>query len=251
MKKFILCLFVVINLLIYSTSIFAVETPTIDCEAGLLIDANSGKVLFEKNADKKMYPASTTKLLTAILVVENCDLNETATASEAAIMSVPAGYTIANIQIGETFTVNELLHVMLICSANDAANVLAEHIGGSMDGFAEMLTAKAQELGCTGTHFVNANGVHNKEHYSTARDLAIIGQYALKFSSIMDIVSNTTCSLPTTNLYTKNDRIFTTTNELLVEKPSGKADNYYYPYCTGLKTGYTSPSRKYFYIFSF
>lgn len=149
MKKIVLCLFLILSLMCSSTVIFALETPTIDSEAGLLIDSNSGKILFEKNADKKMYPASTTKLLTAILVVENCSLDESATASEKAIMSVPAGYTIANIQVGETFTVDQLLHVMLICSANDAANVLAEHVGGSIEDFAKMLNQKAEELGCT------------------------------------------------------------------------------------------------------
>lgn len=129
---------------------------------------------------------------------------------------------------------------MLIASANDAANVLAEHIGGSMDEFATMLNNKAIEIGCTSTNFVNANGVHNKNHYTTARDLAKIGQYALKYDEIRNTVIQTTCSLPSTNMYPKEDRIYTTTNELLIEKATGKADNYYYPYCTGLKTGYTS-----------
>lgn len=129
---------------------------------------------------------------------------------------------------------------MLICSANDAANVLAEHIGGSLDNFATMLNEKAIEIGCTSTNFVNANGVHNKNHYSTARDLSLIGKYAMKYDTIMELVVQTSCSLPATTKYTKTDRIYPTTNELLVEKAQGKADNYYYPYCTGLKTGYTS-----------
>lgn len=244
MKKKFLCLISIFTIFIgiCSISYAMVEAPTIDCEAGLLIDLDSGKVLFEKNADKQMYPASVTKVLTAILVVENCDLEEETIASKEAILAVPSGYTAANIQIGEKLKVKDLLNVLLIPSANDAANVLAEHVGGTMDNFAQMMNDKAKELGCTSTNFVNANGVYNKNHYTTARDLAIIGKYAMKFDTIRQIVVQTKCELPITDKYTKNDRIFTTTNELLVEKATGKANNYYYPYCTGLKTGYTSQS---------
>lgn len=243
MKKKFLCFFSILTILIGICGFsFALETPTIDCEAGLLIDLDSGKVLFEKNADKQMYPASVTKVLTAILVVENCDLEDEAVASKEAILAVPSGYTAANIQIGERLEVKDLLNVLLIPSANDAANVLAEHVGGTMENFAQMMNEKAKELGCTGSNFVNANGVYNKNHYTTARDLAIIGKYAMKFDTIRQIVVQTKCELPSTDKYTKNDRIFTTTNELLIEKATGKANNYYYPYCTGLKTGYTSQS---------
>ena len=243
MKKKFLCFISILTIVLGICGFsFAIETPSIDCEAGLLIDLDSGKVLFEKNADKQMYPASITKVLTAILVLENCDLEEEIVASKEAILAVPSGYTAANIQIGEKLKVKDLLNVMLIPSANDAANVLAEHVGGTIENFAQMMNDKAKELGCTGSNFVNANGVYNKNHYTTANDLAIIGKYAMKFDTIRQIVVQTKCELPSTDKYTKNDRIFTTTNELLIEKATGKANNYYYPYCTGLKTGYTSQS---------
>lgn len=242
MKKLLSCFIIAIILTSLFTNFCFAENVNIDCEAGILLDANSGKVLFEKNADKKMYPASITKILTAILVVENCDLNETAVASEKAIMSVPSGYTTANIQIGEAHSVKVLLSVMLIPSANDAANVLAEHVAGSIEEFAVMMNEKAKEIGCQNSNFVNPSGIHNKNHYTTARDMALIGNYAMKNSTIRSIVNVTNCALPDTDKYTKSDRVFTTTNELLTKKVVGKADNYYYQYCTGIKTGYTAPA---------
>ena len=127
---------------------------------------------------------------------------------------------------------------MLIPSANDAAFVLAEHVAGSVDKFSEMMNEKATEIGCKNTHFVNPNGIHNDDHYTTASDLALIGQYAMKNDTFKKIVSTTKCSLPITNKYDKTDRVFNTTNELI--KPSSK---YYYEYATGCKTGYTEPAK--------
>lgn len=153
------------------------------------------------------------------------------------------GYTNANIQVGEKLTVNQLLHVLLINSANEAANILAEHIAGSVDAFANMMNAKASELGCLNTHFVNPNGVHNEQHYSTAYDLALIGRYAMQNETFREIVSTTFYTLPATNKYPKNDRVFGTTNELIKPDTSDKVDNYYYEYTTGIKTGYTNAAK--------
>ena len=108
-------------------------------EAAALMDSNTGTILYEKNGKEKMYPASTTKIMTAILAIENCDLNDIATVSYDAVMSVPSGYSNAALQIGEELTVGQLLEVLLVHSANDAANVLAEHVGGSVESFATMM----------------------------------------------------------------------------------------------------------------
>lgn len=131
----------------------------------------------------------------------------------------------------------------MIPSANDAANVLAEHIAGSVSSFATMMNTKALELGCENTNFVNANGVHNKNHYSTAYDLALIGRYAMQNETFRQIVSTTEYTLPATNKYPEANRYFRTTNELIKPDDRDRVDNYYYSYATGIKTGYTDPAK--------
>lgn len=228
-------LLIYIMLFVFSNCFsFASTDAHVDAPVALLIDSNSGKVLYEKNAYEKMYPASTTKMMTAILALENCELSDIATVSYDAIFTVPVGYSNANLQLGEELTVEQLLYVLLIPSANDAANVLAEHISGSVESFATMMNTKAVEIGCKNTHFVNANGVHDENHYSTAYDLALIGQYAMKNETFRKIVSTSRYTLPVTNKYDKEDRIFNTTNFLVNSK-----SRQYYEYATGIKTGYT------------
>ena len=202
--------------------------------AVLLVDTKTGKILYSKNALTPLFPASTTKIMTAILTMENCQLSDVATVSHNAVYSIPYGYSHANLVEGEQLTVEQLLHVLLIPSANDAAVVLAEHIAGSVENFATMMNNKAKELGCLNTNFVNPNGIHNDNHYSTAYDLSLIGRYAMKFDDIMRIVKVPQYTLPKTNKYNREDRIFNTTNGLV-----NKNDSDYYEYATGLKTGYT------------
>ena len=221
----------------------ASNIPSTYSPSTLLMDLDSGKILYSKNANTRMYPASTTKIMTAILTIENCQLTDTAIASHNAIYSVPSGYSHANIQEGEELTIEQLLNVLLIPSANDAAFVLAEHIAGSVEAFADMMNAKAVEIGCKDTHFVNPNGVHDENHYSTAYDLALIGKYAMQYDVFRDIASKTSCSLPATDKYPREDRLFNTTNDLLRENYSRAANNYYYPYATAGKTGYTDAAK--------
>ena len=221
----------------------ASNIPSTYSPSTLLMDLDSGKILYSKNANTRMYPASTTKIMTAILTIENCQLTDTAIASHNAIYSVPSGYSHANIQEGEELTIEQLLNVLLIPSANDAAFVLAEHIAGSVEAFADMMNAKAVEIGCKDTHFVNPNGVHDENHYSTAYDLALIGKYAMQYEVFRDIASKTSCSLPATDKYPREDRLFNTTNDLLKENHSRAANNYYYPYASAGKTGYTDAAQ--------
>ena len=203
----------------------------------LLMEINTGKILNEKNINEKMYPASTTKLLTAILAVENCKLDDIATVSHNAISIVPDGYSTAYLKEGEEVSIENLLNVMLIPSANDAANVLAEHISGSIDEFAKLMNKKAEELGCKNTNFTNPSGIHDNNHYSTASDLAIIGRYAAQNKTISDICSKSYCSLPSSNAYLGSERFFYTTNSLLLD------GSYSYEYATGMKTGYTGEAK--------
>ena len=219
------------------TSDYNPDNLTTNSDSIILMDAKTSNILYSKNAFEKKYPASTTKLMTAILTLENCRLTDVVTVSHNAIFSIPIGYSHASLQEGEELTVEELLNVLLIPSANDAAVALAEHIAGSVENFATMMNNKAKELGCLNTNFINPNGVHDNNHYSTAYDLALIGQYAMKFDDILRIAKVTQYTLPKTNKYDEENRIFNTTNGLV-----NKNEKYYYPNCTGLKTGYTDKS---------
>lgn len=241
-KKLIIYLFLVLfctSLVMPITTCFATaDDVNVNAPVALLMDSATGKIVYEKDAYKRMYPASTTKIMTAILALENCDLNDVAKVSYNAIFTVPVGYSNANLQLDEELTIEQLLYVLLIPSANDAANVIAEHIAGSIESFATMMNTKANEIGCKDTHFVNANGVHDENHYSTAYDLALIGKYAMKNEMFRKIVATTRYTLPITNKYDKADRIFVTTNKLVNSK-SGQ----YYEYATGIKTGYTDAAK--------
>ncbi len=240
-KFLVLILFVF--LLVLPGVVFADEELIIDSPSAILIDEASGKVLYEKNADERMYPASLTKMLTAIVVLENCDdLNEVATVSNNAVMGVSYGYVTANLQVGEELTVEQLLNVLLIGSSNDAAIVLAEHISDSVEDFVALMNQKAKEIGCTNSNFVNTNGTHDENHYSTARDLVLIAKYAMQNETFREICKKTSYKLPATNKYPNDDRLFTTTNELLIVNNNERQDNYYYKYATGIKTGFTTPA---------
>ena len=212
-------------------------------EACLIMESSTGKVIYEKNGYQTKYPASTTKILTAILAIEHCNLDENVTASEFAINSIPSGYSTANIQIGETLSVKDLLYVLMLQSANESAVILAEHISGSHDAFAELMNEKAKEIGCMNTNFVNSNGVHNENHYSTAYDLALIAKYCMQNETFREIVKTTSYSLPATTAYPSDTRIFTNTNNLVIYDGRNRPDNYYYEYATGIKTGYTSNAK--------
>ena len=243
-RCFILITLLTFNFIVFPTNSFAkAAAPSVYAPACILMDLGSGNVLYNKNANEKMYPASTTKIMTAILTLENCKLSDTAKASHNAIFSIPSGYSIASIKEGETLTIEQLLNVLLIPSANDAAVVLAEHIAGSVENFANMMNQKALELGCKNTHFVNPNGIHSEDHYSTAYDLALMGKYAMTFPEFRQIVSKTSYALPSTDVYPASDRLFNTTNELIRKNYSTSARNYYYEFATGGKTGYTDAAK--------
>jgi len=208
-------------------------------EGAVLLEMNTGKVLYDKNMKERLYPASITKILTAILVLENCkDLNDTTVASEHAVNSITEGYTTAGIKIGESFTIEQLLEVMMLRSANEAATILAEYISGTDTKFAELMNEKAKEIGAVDSNFLNANGMHNENHYSTAYDMAIIQQYCMKNPEYRRISGLTSCSLPNTPLYNGETRIFKNTHAFLI-----KGDSNYYEYAIAGKTGYTTPAK--------
>ena len=211
------------------------NVPSINAASAILIDNRTNKVLYSKNEDTKMFPASTTKIMTAIITLENCSLDEQATASFDAV-NIPEGYATADIKIGETFTVEQLLEMLLVHSANDAANVLAEHVGGSLESFVSIMNTKANELGLTNTHFTNAYGLQDDNHYTTARDLATIMKYCLQNEDFRRICGLASCAIPATNM--SEPRTYASTNQLVIAGNSN-----YYPYVTTGKTGFTSDAK--------
>lgn len=226
-----------IFLIVFTKLSLAVE-PEIASTAAILVEESTGKILYEKNAYEKMYPASTTKIMTAILTLENCKLDEMATVSYNAVYSLPSGYVNASLQEGEEISINDLMYALMVKSANDAAIVLAEHIGGSVQNFAKMMNEKAISLGCQNTHFVNPNGVHNDNHYTTAHDLYLIASYCMKNEDFRKYASTVSYTLPATNKYLAKDRVCTTTNEMLRLK-----SKYYNQNIIGIKTGHTTEAK--------
>ena len=225
-------IFLLILLSIQTTTLANVK---INSEAAILVEISTGRIIYEKNSTKQMFPASTTKVLTAILVLEACQLTDIVTVRESALANIPQGYVTCNLQPGEELSVKDLLYALMIPSANDAAYVLAEHVAGSVEGFSTMMNDKARSLGCTNTHFVNPNGIHDEAHYSTAYDLYLITNYCMKNATFREIVATTEYTLPATEKYPAEDRILKTTNDLI--KPNTKG---YFKNAIGIKTGYTS-----------
>lgn len=206
--------------------------PAVGTDYCILMDADSGSILYEKNSNEKCYPASVTKLMTALLVVENCNLSDTLTVSANAVASVKYGDATAVLKEGEEFTVEQALNIMLIKSANDMAYALGEYVGGSIANFANMMNKKAEELGCTNTHFSNASGLTDVNHYTTAYDMALIARAVIDTPAIMNAISYTkTYSVPPTNK-TADTRYYRLSHSMVT-------GSYAYEYCIGGKTGYT------------
>ena len=233
-KKIIISMIFIAIIMTNCIFVYATNDLNVDAKASLIIEENSGKVIHEDNSNVQNYPASVTKILTAILTLENCELTDTVTVSKTAISNIPSGYVIAPLFVGEQMSVEDLLYALMLKSANDAAYVLAEHVGGSVEGFSEMMNKKAEELGCKNTHFVNPNGIHNSDHYTTAYDMYLIARYAMKNEEFVKIVSTYQHTLSVTNKYSKNDRIMKNTNSFV--NPSSR---YYDENVKGIKTGTT------------
>mgnify|MGYP003062289259 CR=1 FL=1 len=215
-RRFLCCTLAALCLYsIFPCRISAVETSA---ASAILMDADSGRVLYERNADRKMLIASTTKILTALVAIEEGDLHDSVKVSrEAAYTEGSAMY----LTEGETLTLETLLYGVLLCSGNDAAVAVAQHVGGSVKGFVALMNEKARELGMEHSSFANPNGLDDEQHYSTARDMAKLARAALENETLMRIAS--------TRSVTIGGRTMTNHNKLL----------HYVDGCLGLKTGYT------------
>lgn len=213
------------------------QGPAVGAQSAILMDAQTGTILYAKGIDEKHYPASTTKIMTCLLAIENSDLDEVVTFSHEAVFSIEPGSSNIGMDEGEAITMNQALHGILILSANEVANAVGEHVAGDAQSFVDMMNAKAEELGCTNTHFMNAHGLHHEDHYTTARDLATIARAFFSHDVLAKISGTTYCTFEATE--TQPDSFSLATKNMLVE---GK--EYEYEWLVGSKTGFTSQSRQ-------
>lgn len=243
MKKTFLSIFLSVVLLasLFSVNVGAYQISgfEIKAEGVLLSSLDTGEVIFSRNADKRFYPASLTKIMTALLVMENAkDLeSEIITISKSAIDSLlGTGASMGNLKEGEEITALQALYFLMLPSANDCANAVAEHYGGSIAGFVGMMNKRAEELGMTGTHFANPHGLHDDEHYTTVNDMRILTEQALKKNVFKEVVSTKRYNMPATN---KSGERTLVTTIFLQDRYNGASPNHFYKYASGVKTGFT------------
>ncbi|HBM80062.1 MAG TPA: D-alanyl-D-alanine carboxypeptidase [Clostridiaceae bacterium] len=230
MKKALLIL-LIIYLSIRPVEAFAASHPPVVADGAVLVDADSGQILYEKNKDTKFYPASTTKIMTALLVLEHCKLDD-----KVIIGKKPSSFIDGSkiyLFLDEEFTVDQLLHALLIASANDVALAFAEHVAGSEAAFADLMNKKAEQLGCLNTHFANPHGLYDPAHYTTAYDLSLIAREAMKNETFRQIVNTKSYSIPPTNKQPEQRPL--NTNDMLILNTKYHVDG-----ANGIKVGYTS-----------
>ena len=218
---------------------YAVEDIQIEARAALLVDGATGTVLLDQDAHTKQYPASITKVMTALLVFEAIDRGELRmdtpiTASANSVAGLPDDASTADIVAGETLTVEQLLYCLLVVSANEVGNILAEAVSGSVANFVAQMNQRAQELGCENTHFVNTSGLPDNEHYTTAWDIYLFTREAMKYDQFMNIVNTKAYDVPATNK--SEARELHSTNYLI---SNWRATGYLYSGAQGIKTGST------------
>ena len=241
-RKGILALACVISIFSMSVCAFAKPDWPLDTgcqsEAGIVMDLDSGAVLFAQNIHVQEYPASITKLLTALVVVENASMDAQVTFSHDAVYNVESGSgNKLQLEEGDVLSVKDCLYVMLLQSSNQAANALAEHVGGSREAFADMMNEKAASLGCRESHFVNPSGLNDPEQLTSAYDMAQIGAAVFGNPTLLEICSTTSATLPPT-INNPNGRTYSMEHKLVVTGDS--SDENYYPSAVAGKTGYTS-----------
>lgn len=218
---------------IVSATVDYPETPEIYGKAAILIDMDTGAIIYEKNAYNKMYPASITKIMTGLLAVENCALDEMVTYSANAISSLPYDASRYGLVAGETVSLKDSLYMLILCSANEVATGLAEHISGSEEEFGKLMTERARQAGALNTNFANASGLHDDNHYTTAYDMAMITKAALENPTFANVLCSSTYVISPTNMVSTSNQIWHTHRMLVDTRES------YYKYAKGGKTGYT------------
>lgn len=216
------------------------QGPNVYAASAIVMDMDSGAILYAKRADETHYPASITKLLTTLVALENGDLSDTITFSEDSINILSWDDAHIGMKPGEQISLNDALYAVLLASANEVSYAVAENVGTKMGGdyetFIQEMNDRAAELGCTGSHWVNPNGLHDDGHYTTAHDMALIASAVYQREEFRTIMKTLEYRIQPTNL-TEEERVFQQNHKMLWEENA-----YYYEYCTGGKTGYTDQS---------
>ncbi len=208
------------------------EGQAIQASAGVVMDVDTGVFLYSKNCDRQLYPASITKIMTALLTLENADLDAVMTCSTI-VYELDENASNVGLSEGEQMTIRDALYTLMLESANDTANALAEYVGGSMEGFAQMMNDRAAALGCTGTHFSNPSGLSADDHYTTAHDYALIAAEAYRNEGFRTLCSTVNYDVPPTNTY-EETRYLQNHHRMLISD-----SDFYTSWCTGGKTGFT------------
>ena len=209
------------------------QGPAIESASAVVMDMDTETFLYSKQATEKMYPASTTKIMTTLLLLENCDLDDTITFSEI-VYDLEEGSSHLGIQPGEELTIRDAAYGIMLASANDISNGIAEYIGGSLSGFAQLMNEKAEQLGCVNTHFSNPHGLYSEDHYTCAYDMALIAAAAYENPMFREIAGTREYTIPETNM-TEEARSFLNHHKMMHSD-----SEYYQSWCTGGKTGFTS-----------
>ena len=212
------------------------QGPDITSTAAVIMEDSTNTTLYAKNMDQVLYPGATVKVMTTLLALENTQLSDQVTMTATGVSGVTDGGANISAQIDEIFTVEQCLYAIMLASANDVALQLAEHIGGSVDGFVQMMNARAAELGCTNTVFTNPTGLPDENQHTTAHDMALIMKAAADNESFQTIASTASYTIPATNV-SGGDRVLTNNFSMLTNNNAA-----YYQYCTGGREGYTEAS---------
>ena len=208
-------------------------SPDITAESATVMDARSGEVIYAKQAEAKRYPASITKVMTTLLAIENCKMDEIVTFTSEVVNSIEPGSSSAGINAGAKLTMEDTLYALMLVSANEAGAAVANHIAGSNDAFAKMMTDRAKELGCKNTNFKNPHGLPDEEHYTTAHDMGLIMKEALKHKEFKKFAGTITYTIKNDTLTNKQIELW---NHAKILRDNTE---YYYKYAKGAKTGYT------------
>lgn len=217
----------------YAEEIWPVA-PEIAAPSAIIMEADTGAILYEKDMHAQNYPASITKIMTTLLALEKCSLSEPITISYDALHKTEGSHV--GFKEGEQLTLEQCLYAIMMASDNQVSYAVAEHIGGTVDNFVAMMNQKAKEIGCQNTNFNNPHGLPDTNHYTSAYDMALIAKKAYANSTFKTITSTKTYTIPSTNL-TAQPISFTNHHKMLINS------SYHYDTCTGGKTGYTSAAR--------
>ena len=214
------------------------KKKSLSSNSAILMELSTGQILYKKNINKKQYPASITKILTAMLTAENCSNNEVVNFSETAVYGIEAGSSTVLTEVNEKLTIEQCLYAIMLESANEVCLGVAEYISGSIDAFVDKMNDRVKELGLKGTHFNNPNGLPDPKHYTTAYDMAVIAREAMKNQTFRKVASTRSYQMPATNKH--KERFWRNHHQMINGYQWPK---YEYKYCTGGKTGYTNAAR--------